>query len=383
MGRTVQGRIEDMGAADEPRSYRVDDVTVIVERGTSARERYTHLYRLIALTDVLSIAVALLLAYWVRFGIEVPSGDFLLLLAGAPFAMLIVYGMFHLYDAYRYTAAEEFRRILLAVSLGVGGILALSFWSKGEFSRSWLALSWAFAIVAALASRRLWHAHIGHLKADGELSFPTLIVGTNAEAVHLSTLMERPSFGFRPLGMVATKTREGDLPDLPILGSVTDLREVIRQVGAECVFVAATALSIDEMKHVAKAVRLEGVEVRVTATLPEVLSSRVAVQSLGGVTALSLRPVRLTGYPGRAEAGLRHRCGRPRHAPALAVADHPGPGRQALHPRPGALPPAAGRSPWTSVHDAEVPHDARGRRRHGRFAARRARCPGPDVQAAG
>ncbi len=83
--------------------------------------------------------------------------------------------------------------------------------------------------------------------------------------------------------------------DLPILGSVTDLREVIRQVGAECVFVAATALSIDEMKHVAKAVRLEGVEVRVTATLPEVLSSRVAVQSLGGVTALSLRPVRLTG----------------------------------------------------------------------------------------
>ena len=188
MGRTVQGRIEDMGAADEPRSYRVDDVTVIVERGTSARERYTHLYRLIALTDVLSIAVALLLAYWVRFGIEVPSGDFLLLLAGAPFAMLVVYGMFHLYDAYRYTAAEEFRRILLAVSLGVGGILALSFWSKGEFSRSWLALSWAFAIVAALASRRLWHAHIGHLKADGELSFPTLIVGTNAEAVHLSTL---------------------------------------------------------------------------------------------------------------------------------------------------------------------------------------------------
>ena len=44
MGRTVQGRIEDMGAADEPRSYRVDDVTVIVERGTSARERYTRLY---------------------------------------------------------------------------------------------------------------------------------------------------------------------------------------------------------------------------------------------------------------------------------------------------------------------------------------------------
>jgi exopolysaccharide biosynthesis polyprenyl glycosylphosphotransferase len=79
------------------------------------------------------------------------------------------------------------------------------------------------------------------------------------------------------------------------MGTVADLRDVIREVGAECVFVAASALSANEMGYVAKAVRLEGVEVRVTATLPEVLSSRVAVQSLGGVTALSLRPVRLTG----------------------------------------------------------------------------------------
>jgi exopolysaccharide biosynthesis polyprenyl glycosylphosphotransferase len=85
------------------------------------------------------------------------------------------------------------------------------------------------------------------------------------------------------------------------MGSISDLREVIREVGAECVFVAASALSVAEMKHVAKAVRLEGVEVRVTATLPEVLSSRVAVQSLGGVTALSLRPVRLTGT----QAGIK------------------------------------------------------------------------------
>jgi exopolysaccharide biosynthesis polyprenyl glycosylphosphotransferase len=84
-------------------------------------------------------------------------------------------------------------------------------------------------------------------------------------------------------------------PDVPIMGMVADLRDVIREVGAECVFVAASALSANEMGYVAKAVRLEGVEVRVTATLPEVLSSRVAVQSLGGVTALSLRPVRLTG----------------------------------------------------------------------------------------
>jgi exopolysaccharide biosynthesis polyprenyl glycosylphosphotransferase len=61
------------------------------------------------------------------------------------------------------------------------------------------------------------------------------------------------------------------------------------------VFVASSAVSQDELKPVAKAVRLEGVEVRVTATLPEVLASRLTVQPLGGITALSLRPARLTG----------------------------------------------------------------------------------------
>jgi len=219
------------------------------------------------------------------------------LLFATPLLMIVVYQAFHLYDAYRYTPAEEFRRIILAVSLGLFGVLALAFWSQTEFSRGWLGLSWAFGIVAALGSRRLWHKRIGRLRFDGTLAFPTVVVGTNQEARHLVELMQLPSFGFRPIGMVATATPDAkdDGPDFPVLGSVAQLREVIREVGAECVFVASSALSAQEMGHVAKAVRLESVEVRITATLPEVLSSRVAVQSLGGVTALSLRPVRLTG----------------------------------------------------------------------------------------
>ena len=58
---------------------------------------------------------------------------------------------------------------------------------------------------------------------------------------------------------------------------------------------ASSAVTVAELKPVAKAVRLEDVEVRITATLPEVLSSRLSVQPVAGVTALSLRPARLSG----------------------------------------------------------------------------------------
>jgi exopolysaccharide biosynthesis polyprenyl glycosylphosphotransferase len=291
------GRTDDASlVGDEPGgAARTEEAPV---RAPSARASYRRLYRVVALTDALSVVLALLLAYWVRFGPRVPHAYFVAALCVAPLFMVLVYQAFHLYDAYRYTPAEEFRRIILAVSIGIGGVLGVAFWSKTDFSRLWLGLSWAFAIIAALGSRRLWHKRIGRGRKEGTLAFPTLVVGTNAEACHLVELMQLPSFGFRPLGMVSTEGGEarGDPPpDFPVLGTVAELRDVIREVGAECVFVAASALSEREMGHVAKAVRLEGVEVRITATLPEVLSSRVAVQSLGGVTALSLRPVRLTG----------------------------------------------------------------------------------------
>ena len=263
--------------------------------GTSVRTAYRRVYRLVALTDTLSVAVALLIAYWVRFDIRVPSSDFLLLLLGAPIVVFVVFAGFHLYEAYRYTPAEEFRRIIMAVSFGVGGLMILSFWSKADLSRMWVAVSWALSTVLTLGSRRTWHSWIGRQRLLGRLSFPTLIVGTNDEARRLAVIMGKRSFGFRPLGMVATWDRPPGDPGLPVLGGLGDLRELIRASGAECVFVASSAVTADELKPVAKAVRLEGVEVRITATLPEVLASRLTVQPLGGVTALSLRPVRLSG----------------------------------------------------------------------------------------
>jgi len=290
----MQGRFEDVALPSGPRTHAVR----VAGHAGSVRASYRRIYRWVALTDALSVAFALMLAHWARFGFHAPDSHFLTVLIGTPLLMvLLVYPAFHLYDAYRYTPAEEFRRIILAVSLGLGAVVALAFSSKSDFSRMWLALSWAFSIVAALGSRRLWHKRIGRRRMSGALAFPTLVVGTNAEARHLVELMQLPSFGFRPIGMVTTEAGDPEVTDAdyPVLGSVDELRDVIRELGVECVFVAASALSAREMGFVAKAVRLEGVEVRITATLPEVLSSRVAVQTLGGVTALSLRPVRLTG----------------------------------------------------------------------------------------
>jgi exopolysaccharide biosynthesis polyprenyl glycosylphosphotransferase len=292
----MQGRVEDI-AGTRPGAHRLREAirsAQEVERW-SARGQYRRLFRRMAVSDTPCVAAALLAAYWIRFGLKVPEHQFMLLLLVTPLFVVAVFAAFHLYDTHHFTPAEEFRRIILAVSVGLSGLVTLSFWFQGSYSRGWIALSWALSLVVTLLFRRVWHWRIGHLRAAGKLTFRTLIVGTNREATHLEEVMRRTSMGYEPIGFVSTAQRDPSRNGHSVVGSIGDLREIIRETGAECVFVAASDLEIDEMGHVAKVVRLEGVEVRVTATLPEVLSSRLSVQPIGGFMALSLRPARLTG----------------------------------------------------------------------------------------
>jgi exopolysaccharide biosynthesis polyprenyl glycosylphosphotransferase len=289
----VEERVQELTPTAQPVGTQTQPPRV---SGPSARAQYAAFYRKVAVTDVLSIAVALLVAYWIRFGIEVPTRDFLLLVLAMPVVMVAVFASFHLYEAFRYTPAEEFRRIIFAVSLGLVGLMVFSFWSKLELAREWVGWSLALSLFLTLTTRRVWHWWMGRQRQHGRLSFATLIVGTNAEGLNLLLQMRNRSIGFTPVGLVAVGDDGADVQAaVPVVGKVEDLRKLIRNTGAECVFVASSAVANQDMNPIAKAVRLSGVEVRITANLQNVLASRLSVQPLGGITALSLRPVRLTG----------------------------------------------------------------------------------------
>ncbi|HEX8859547.1 MAG TPA: sugar transferase [Actinomycetes bacterium] len=266
-------------------------------RGRAASENrlYTPLYRWMAFTDCLCVVTALLIAYQFRFGHLWPSGDFWLVLLVAPFVTLAFGVGFGLYRTHQYSSLEEFRRIVLALSMTIIAIVMLSFWSKASFSRLWIGYSWVLTLLLAGTSRRLWHREIRRSWSHGELTFDTLIVGTNQEAEHLADLLTSSKLGFRPLGFVRTSADPASGESLPVLGSIGELRELIRETGANCVFVAATAVEAADLKHALKARRLDGIEIRVTANVPAMLATtRVTPRSVGGLMTLSINAVRLT-----------------------------------------------------------------------------------------
>ncbi|HET9248498.1 MAG TPA: sugar transferase, partial [Actinomycetota bacterium] len=206
-------------------------------------------------------------------------------------------GVFHafgLYGSMHLSAAEEFRRIISATSVGVAILLITVPTWLPDSTRARVAFAWLAAIGLELVARRVWRWCIRILRRRGDLAMRTIVVGTNEEAERIIGAMARPVRGFVPLGFVETAAGGGRADAHRVLGRVDRLGELVRELGAECVFVAASSVSQPEVLAISRLCRREGVEMRVSANLPDILVSRLTVQSLDDVLTLSIKPARLS-----------------------------------------------------------------------------------------
>jgi exopolysaccharide biosynthesis polyprenyl glycosylphosphotransferase len=256
-------------------------------------------YRTIALglaaSDAAAICVALIVSYWLRFGVQLLPSRELTLIGLAPVVWVLVFQSFSLYSPLRLSPAEEFRRTIGATGVGVVLLVMVAFWSKSSFSRGWIGLTFGLALLLELLARRFWRLYQHRRKQDGSLALRTLIIGATGEAIRLAKALDAPGSGFLPLGYVQPHgaTEAGDT--LPVLGGIDQLHELISEQSVDCLFVASTLVESDAVEVVSQAGRRQGVQVLVSANMNHVLSSRLALQQVGPVIALSLRPVRLTG----------------------------------------------------------------------------------------
>ena len=240
--------------------------------------------------------VALAGTYLIRNAISPLPPDWIVITFLAPFVWVPIFQIHGLYAPQHLSIVEEARRVMSATSVAIVIVVMASFWSQASFSRLWIGSSWALALCLEAATRMAWRRHRERLRADGKLSLRTVIVGTNDEAERLARTLQSRTSGFEPIGSLAV----GDLyierdNNLKILGRTRDLLKIVREQGVECIFVASTDITPEGMVDVIKTARREKVDVKLSASLPKIISSRVTMQSLGGAMTLSLRPVQLNG----------------------------------------------------------------------------------------
>lgn len=261
--------------------------------------RVAHVRRLLAaalvVADVLCIVAGLVISLFIRFNGELPLFSYVLVTLLGPVVLVAVFYAFSLYSPEDLSGAEEFKRVISAVSISMILLSTASFWTKSELSRSWVAVSWILTLVFIVAVRTLMKTYRARLRTRGHLALRTLIVGNNGEAREISEALANPGSGYVSVGHVVGRGGPIHLDDKQTVGTVDLIEEAIRSTGAECVFIAPSSVDSESVLKVIRAARRERVDVRVSSGLPEVLSTRLTVHAVSGVMALAVRTPKLSG----------------------------------------------------------------------------------------
>jgi len=114
---------------------------------------------------------------------------------------------------------------------------------------------------------------------------PTLVVGRGPEAsLFIREMRERPALGYRVIGVVDTKPLDAQLSyeDVPVIGTLDSLPEVIRDSGANEVIIADADVNADTLFEVMmRCGRRRGVEFRIAPSLFNCLPRKTEIDQIG------------------------------------------------------------------------------------------------------
>ncbi len=258
----------------------------------------SHRYRTVAagllLSDTACAVFGLLLGHVVLVGWAMPQPGLLGLMAVVPIAWIASFHAFGLYSVRHLSAVEELRRLVAATCVATSLVSLVRAWSNTAPYRRWLVVTWLVALALELVARRAWRWKLAQLRGDGRLACRTVIVGTNEEAERLGAALADPYLGFEVIGYLTVNGPSSGTAFLPVVGRLDYLDQTIRTLGVECVFVAASAVTVQDMVTVAGVTRQLDVEIRVSANLADTLTSRVSIHRVGDLVSLSVKPVRMS-----------------------------------------------------------------------------------------
>lgn len=219
----------------------------------------------------------------------VPYAGILYFAVPIQLAMLLYQRTYNYHGAFSYTRSGI--KIFKAVAVSSLLTVAWAFLFRGGFafrefsySRSVFVLYFVLSLGAFLT----FHLGLRWIQAyfrrrDVNL-IPTLIVGTNAEAVQtFRELGERRELGYRVLGIVTTNAAvANDIDQVPMVGSFDDLPELVRELEIQEVIITDQNLSSDRLFDTMMNIgRRQKVEFRFAPGLFDLLPQKTSVEQIG------------------------------------------------------------------------------------------------------
>lgn len=275
------------------------------QRGTSAFRRFLP-YTLV-LSDAVLIYSAFILAYWIRYSLEIgpPIQQRVAFDAYQPLAGLllgIMVGVLLLKGAYRTRMStdvvDEFIAVFSAATISVAGIVVItSMLHQDQYSRGVVVYVWLLVIALVGLGRVLYRLLQGYCHRRGWGTRRVLVVGSSdAGKIAMQSMTNRPDLGYQLAGFVyhgpAAQIR--DFGRFRALGTVSDIPELIESGQIDDVIIALPASAHEEVWPILALCEQHGVGLKLIPDLFEMNLSRVRVDDIAGIPLLDVRerPVR-------------------------------------------------------------------------------------------
>jgi len=258
----------------------------------------------LVVVDAFVAALSFMLAFYVREGAPVFAAGGVLAFSNrfAPYGALLLFVVairllgFRYTDLYRvrgeFSLVDDGIRIFKATAMGSLLIVAAAFLYRGGFqfrafsyARSVFVLDFVF-VLAGVGLLRLVMRSVQTFVRSRQINLiPTLVVGRGTEAsLFIREMRERPTLGYRVIGVVDTTTADDQstYEDVPVIGTLESLPEVIRDSGANEVIIADPQVNGDALFEVMmRCGRRRGVEFRIAPSLFNCLPRKTEIDQIG------------------------------------------------------------------------------------------------------
>jgi exopolysaccharide biosynthesis polyprenyl glycosylphosphotransferase len=255
--------------------------------------RSSTLHRLLALADV---TAALTAGALTALAAGLPADQALVVCAAYALMLPVVAFLCGLYAADDLRAWEtgvpDLKRMLFATLALSWPLFAVAVLLGAPHFRIVTLLVTVLTFVLAVTGRAVARA-IAHRSVH--LQERTAIVGSGLVAGELvQNLRRHHGLGLLPVGIVENSEHHRSVDDLPHLGSLDDLREILRRENIDRVIIAFTRGSHVDLLQAIRACRDSRVPVHVVPRLYEFLDGARALDNVGGMPILSLGIPRLS-----------------------------------------------------------------------------------------
>lgn len=271
---------------------------------------------LLILNDILLSGLGLILAAWIRYHVPLPIfnlearptvpslGQVLFLFVPLWIAVFAFHGLYHRRNL--LGGLREYAGSFRATAIGILLIVIMGFMQPETTpARGWVLLAWLLATLFVIGGRFTLRHIAYYLRLHGWFLSPALIVGSNGEAHSLAEQLRlwRTS-GLAVLGYVTDHGyvapgghRELGYKDLPVVGGLAELKDIVHRYGIEELILATSDLSQDTVLTIFKQFGTRpDINLRLSSGLYEIITTGLEVKEIASVPLVRVNPARIAGF---------------------------------------------------------------------------------------